>query len=329
MRMKFIVMSSLTGCLALLLGSAPGHSRLPGSQRGRPPGGDGSATVPADPARLALADPPPRQEARPAVPQSWIDERFRRLDKDGDGYLSYDEMTENLKAEKDRWDLNKDGKIDLAEWRAYIEALIAQRRPATERAGSGRPGGTKGPTKGPGPRAPGRARTDQGKAILQVLKEKDEQNKKGTGPRAAKPPESPLPPAYRHYDTDGDGQIALYEWKDKGGRVAEFLKLDLNGDGFLTPDELMPAGPMPAQGPNVPTLSRSERDYLRNLAQRSSSICIGSEPLREELRRLRALGLIETPKANLYEMWDGHKVNLHDFCRITERGRQFLRGRLH
>ena len=29
---------------------------------------------------------------------------FRRLDKDGDGYLSYDEMSENLKAEKDKWD---------------------------------------------------------------------------------------------------------------------------------------------------------------------------------------------------------------------------------
>jgi len=330
MRMKFIVMSSLTGCLALLLGSAPGHSRLPSSQRGRPLPGDTSTTVPANHAQVALAEPAPRQETRPAVPPGWIDERFRRLDKDGDGYLSYDEMTENLKAEKDKWDTNKDGKIDLAEWREYIQALIAQRQhSASERTGSGRPGGTKGPAKGPGPRAPARARTDQGKAILQVLKEKDEQNKKGTDPRAAKPPESPLPPAYRQYDTNGDGQIALYEWKDKGGRVAEFLKLDLNGDGFLTPDELMPAGPMPAQGPNIPTLSRSERDYLRNLAQRSSSICIGSEPLREELRRLRALGLIETPKANLYEMWDGHKVNLHDFCRITERGRQFLRGRLH
>src|SRR5215470_6170433 len=260
MRMKFTRMSALTGCLALLLGSAPGHSRLPSSQRGRPLAADTAATLPADQARVALAEPP-RQETRPAVPPGWIDERFRRLDKDGDGYLSYDEMTENLKAEKDRWDVNKDGKIDLAEWREYIQALIAQRqRSATERTGSGRPGGTKGPSKGPGPRAPARARTDQGKAILQVLKEKEEQNKKGTDPRAAKPPESPLPPQYRQYDTNGDGQIALYEWKDKGGRVAEFLKLDLNGDGFLTPDELMPASPMPAQGPNIPTLSRSERD---------------------------------------------------------------------
>ena len=29
-------------------------------------------------------------------------------------------MTENLKAEKDRWDVNKDGMIDLDEWRAYV-----------------------------------------------------------------------------------------------------------------------------------------------------------------------------------------------------------------
>ena len=255
MRMKFIVMSSLTGCLALLLGSAPGHSRLPSSQRGRPLAGDTSTTVPANHAQVALAEPPPRQETRPAVPPGWIDERFRRLDKDGDGYLSYDEMTENLKAEKDKWDTNKDGKIDLAEWREYIQALIAQRRrSASERTGSGRPGGTKGPTKGPGPRAPARARTDEGKEILQVLKARAEQNKKGTDPLPAKP-ESHLPQQFRQYDTNGDGQIALYEWKDKGGKVEEFLKLDLNGDGFITLDELMQAGYVasnPSPGQNAP-----------------------------------------------------------------------------
>lgn len=90
----------------------------------------------------------------------------------------------------------------------------------------------------------------------------------------------------------------------------------------------MRAGYMPTLRPNVLMLSSSEREYWRHLDQRSSWLYVGSEPLREGLRRLRAMGLIETPKANLYEMWDGHKVNLHDFARITERGRQFLRGRL-
>lgn len=45
-----------------------------------------------------------------------------------------------------------------------------------------------------------------------------------------------LPESYRSYDKDGDGQIGLYEWpKD---RIAEFLALDKNDDGFLTINEL-------------------------------------------------------------------------------------------
>jgi hypothetical protein len=45
-----------------------------------------------------------------------------------------------------------------------------------------------------------------------------------------------LPDRYRSYDKDGDGQVGLYEWpKDK---IAEFLGLDRNDDGFLTNSEL-------------------------------------------------------------------------------------------
>src|SRR5262249_37765182 len=45
-----------------------------------------------------------------------------------------------------------------------------------------------------------------------------------------------LPEQYRSRDTDGDGQIGLYEWSKND--YAGFAKLDLNGDGFLTPQEL-------------------------------------------------------------------------------------------
>lgn len=45
-----------------------------------------------------------------------------------------------------------------------------------------------------------------------------------------------LPDKYRSYDKDGDGQVGLYEWpKD---RIAEFIGLDKNDDGFLTISEL-------------------------------------------------------------------------------------------
>lgn len=45
-----------------------------------------------------------------------------------------------------------------------------------------------------------------------------------------------LPEEYKARDTNGDGQIALYEWPRSD--FATFRKLDLNGDAFITPREL-------------------------------------------------------------------------------------------
>lgn len=49
-----------------------------------------------------------------------------------------------------------------------------------------------------------------------------------------------LPAAYTAIDKDHDGQIGLYEWER--AKFAEFRALDRNGDGFLSPKELV-AGP--------------------------------------------------------------------------------------
>lgn len=45
---------------------------------------------------------------------------FRRLDKNGDGRLSVEEMGEPLATERDKWDTNMDGYIDLKEFKAYF-----------------------------------------------------------------------------------------------------------------------------------------------------------------------------------------------------------------
>src|SRR3979411_2116467 len=47
-----------------------------------------------------------------------------------------------------------------------------------------------------------------------------------------------LPDQYRSRDVDKDGQIGMYEWPRSD--FATFRKLDLNHDGFLTPQELTP-----------------------------------------------------------------------------------------
>ena len=386
MRLKFVLLAALMGCLALLVGSPPGHSQFPGGPGGQPPAGNLPGANPAERERNAQA--PPADPAAPPVPNPWIDEWFHRLDKDGDGYLSYEEMTETLQAEKDIWDRNKDGKIDIDEWREYIEAFtVHQRRLAAEEEAARR-GGTKGPRRGP--RVTGPWRGNQGKSILQALKERDlarssaDENLQGTGSPDARP-ESNLPPQFRHYDTNGDGQIALHEWrarngtledfqkydldddgfitveellrvsrraarpnnlpqtyrhydrdgdglialhewKDKGGNVADFLKYDLDSDGFLSLEELIQAGLVVRPPPN-PTalLSRSEQDHLSNLALKRTYGYIGTQLLRDQLRRLRALNLIRMVGNHTVEgLYDDRRFNLSEFVQLTDYGSRYL-----
>lgn len=55
-----------------------------------------------------------------------------------------------------------------------------------------------------------------------------------------------LPATYTAVDKDGDGQIGLYEWER--AKFAEFRALDRNGDGFLSPRELVASTTATAQG---------------------------------------------------------------------------------
>ncbi len=74
-------------------------------------------------------------------------------------------------------------------------------------------------------------------------------SRSGTPPPAPKPRITiDLQPTFKEGDKDGDGQVGWYEWRQWKGRAAaaEFARLDLNGDGFLTPWEIQQATSTPA-----------------------------------------------------------------------------------
>lgn len=55
-----------------------------------------------------------------------------------------------------------------------------------------------------------------------------------------------LPDLFDSVDSDQDGQVGLYEWKKSKRGLADFRKIDRDGDGFLTPTELVRAESIPS-----------------------------------------------------------------------------------
>jgi hypothetical protein len=163
-----------------------------------------------------------------SVRESQARKLFSRFDVNGDGVLTTDEMPEGLRADRARWDTNRDGVIDQAEYAAYhlgrlrdmskqVAAgeidLKLKFKPA---AGAPPPADPTRPADAPPPEI------DKRPAVM----------------RAGKLPAG-LPDWFVKLDADGDGQVGLYEWKDSGRPLTEFAAIDRNGDGLITPDEML------------------------------------------------------------------------------------------
>jgi hypothetical protein len=189
--------------------------------------------------RSAYRQPSPEQEDRifrliqqaerlpnGAVPKTVQTEQarriFERLDRDGDGVLSAEEVTDPLRGERARWDANRDGGIDPREYWAYYQSRLGSLSDQVA-AGEIDLGLKRG---GPVPKAAADdASTQKEEARRAVF-------------RAGKLPPG-LPDWFARLDTDGDGQIGLYEWRPGGRALDEFARIDRNDDGFVTSEEVL------------------------------------------------------------------------------------------
>jgi Ca2+-binding EF-hand superfamily protein len=199
-------------------GGPPSATPLPGGAiGGQPmaitisPNGSGPVPFPAAP------------QGAPAISDQQAEFLFNRADRDKDGYLSYEEMSDRLKEERDKWDTNHDGFIDINEYKVYLAARFGQNSDNQ----SGQPGSPNGGTN-QNPVDP----------FFVPPAAPEEEERRPIVMRAGKLPKE-LPDWFRELDTDEDGQIGLYEWRRGGRSIEEFEEMDLNGDGLLTPEEYL------------------------------------------------------------------------------------------
>jgi Ca2+-binding EF-hand superfamily protein len=148
---------------------------------------------------------------------------FAKFDQDGNKSLSNDEMSDTLRAQLRTWDSNQDGVLDMEEFGAYyrvglkaVSAKVASGEIVLRAAP---------PSSVPSDNvvAPPPARVDDARPMIA---------------RVGRLPQG-LPDWFAKYDTDGDGQVGLYEWVKAGRPVVEFQAMDRNGDGLLEAAELL------------------------------------------------------------------------------------------
>jgi hypothetical protein len=182
------------------------------------------------------------------VPDSVVERIFRSQDQNGDGVLNYDEMPDRLRLELNKWDTDGNGLIDLTEFKAWFRVSISHELAE-------------------------RIKTEGFDAIAGSIAGAGER----TRPVAYRPGHLPaeLPAWFTQLDSDGDGQIGLYEWKTSGRPLEEFDRIDRNGDGFLTVDEVLRYEALQRAGArpwaNAGTVSS---------APRSASLRYGAPPVR-------------------------------------------------
>jgi len=233
-------------------GDAPGEG-MPVGPDGGPPGAPGGAEAgPGD---------------RPYV-REMAEGILRRLDKDGDGRISGDEIPKDGRIDLAKADKNGDGAIDLIEITLMLTERMGERGPdrgmlaqRLKQMDANQDGVIeKAEWQGPPERFDRLDADHDGKITEAEVKQALAAMAGGGDGRWM---DRNADAAFRRFDTNQDGKITAEEWK---GRPETFQLLDENKDGVITREELTPKGPARGRRGNRPDL-RSGKDSARFLEQ--------------------------------------------------------------
>ncbi len=211
----------------------------PGSTPGAPTGvvtfgAPGSTPTPGAPPTWGGAPPgsygQPPGGAPQQVSDDQIKEYMKRYDRDNDGRISLEEgsRSDRLRGVFQQYDRNTDGFLDMEEYKGYVNDRFSGRDsnsppgsppPGQQPYGYGQPPGGWGGPEGGQPQQP----QEEPKPVVW---------------RYGKLPKD-LPSWFTSMDTNQDGQIALYEWRNEGESTEKFVPMDLNGDGLVTAEEYL------------------------------------------------------------------------------------------
>ncbi len=198
------------------------------------PGGGAPGAPPV--ASFTAPGAPPVAPGMPAPQAEMTDEQLlmamRQLDRDGDNRISIQEASQSGRMSRvfQTYDKNADGFIDLAEFKGYMSDRMNNRIPSSDRDNNGQP-------QPYGQQPYGQQPYGQPNASYGTVPPVPEEQRPVVLRYGKMPKE--LPSWFTDLDTDKDGQIGMYEWRSDSRPVADFLAMDLNGDGLLTAEEYL------------------------------------------------------------------------------------------
>ncbi len=187
------------------------------------------------------------------------EDSFRRMDRNQNGQIDPDEIPGFFRDMYTKAGMDVSRPISQQEFlqgSQKIREQFEQARSSGDFSQFRRPDGGGGPPTSSGPpssssrpesdRGDGRRSEESSREERRDDRGRDERRESSTSGKSSKKTAKPktrvtqdLPADYREKDKNGDGQIGLYEWDRKA--FSHFYALDRNGDGLLTPDELIAA----------------------------------------------------------------------------------------